>query len=107
MLDDLDKDTKNILIGAAIGGVLGLGLSMIIAHSSKHKHQPLEFIGQALNQFGDLIDKGAHECKHLCKDARCMMHNVEKTLNKGDNTVAHVMELVTAALQVWNKLKKG
>lgn len=89
MAKDIDKETKNFLIGSAIGGAVGLGLALYFLSSGK-KANSMEHIASHL---GEMLN-----CKELKR--------VEKKVHTHEETIDDVLNIISAGIHLWGKIKK-
>lgn len=95
----IEKDTKKILMGAVIGGAIGLGVTIWLSSNNKGKSS-FDMIGKTILQLGEMIDKGCHETQEF-------LHDAETKVSKEGNTFSTAVEWITTGINLWNKFKKG
>jgi hypothetical protein len=93
----MDKETKNILLAAAIGSIVGIGASMLLSGKEK---MPLETIGKTIGELGEKIDKGCHQTKEY-------LHEAGKQTETHESSISAAVDLLAAGINLWNKIKKG
>lgn len=101
-MSNLDKDSKNVLIGALIGGALGVSVMALLSSSKHHekgKGGSLNTIGKAIAQVGEIL-----EC-HNISEADSLLKDVEKKIRKEENKAVDVLEWVATGIQLWKKIK--
>ena len=96
-MSNLDKGTKDFLIAAAIGGVLGICLASIFS-SKREDRSSLSTLGQMIVQMGEMLDK--RTVKHTP-----IIDDLEKQAHKHTDVISDVIELITAGIHLWKKLK--
>lgn len=104
-MSNLDKDTKNILLGALIGGVIGIGaISILCATRSEKKEEgnsPLELIGTALGQLGEIVN--SRKIDH----AQSFVREADRNIQKHESTLSEILEWTALGIDLWKKVKKG
>lgn len=103
-MSNLDKDTKNILLGALIGGVVGMGaISILCAVRSdkKDENSPLELLGKAIGQVGEIVQS------RKINEAESFVRETDKKIHGHESRIAEVLEWTAAGIELWKKLKKG
>jgi gas vesicle protein len=101
-MSDLDKDSKHLLIGALLGGALGVGLTaMFFASRRRHSEEksPLG-ISHALEQVEEVL-KQCH-----ADDAQSKVHQIGKKAEKMEHTLFDIVDWASAGISLWKKLKK-
>lgn len=101
-MSNLDKGSKDILLGALIGGVLG-ACATAVYFSSKTGEKPerssLSSIGRLVVQMGEMLtQQGVHQTP--------IVRDIEKKVHAHEDTVANVMALVSLGIQLWEKFRK-
>jgi hypothetical protein len=85
-----DEDTKKILLGVLIGGILGGGAFYLL---HKRDKPVLNRISDTISHVGDILE----ECQTGTKDAS---KNV-------DNILTNAIDLASTGIHLWKKIKKG
>ncbi len=93
-----DDSTKKIVLGAVIGGIVGIGAAALYA--ATRSSSSFGSVGKALRHVGDIVEKGR-------KKGECFAEDVEKKINKEEDLIVTVVEIASAGLHLWNKLKRG
>jgi gas vesicle protein len=96
MLDDLDKNTKNIVIGALIGGAVGLTASLFM---SGGRHKNCSSLGKVVNQLGEVIES--------TRSGKSMMKKAEREVESNENVLLSAIDLAAAGIDLWKKFKKA
>lgn len=102
-MQKIDKDTKNILLGITIGGILGIGAASFMLASKKHAKEDKtssDTLGKIVSQFGEVLSD--HQIKKPS-----FVKGLEKELHKHENTIGDVLDIVSSGLHLWNTIKKG
>ncbi|MGL5263411.1 MAG: hypothetical protein ACRDAI_02375 [Candidatus Rhabdochlamydia sp.] len=99
-MSNLNKDTKNILLGALIGSAIGASV-VIVLKSSSHKKgsSALHLIGKALANAGEVV-------KERIEDPESLLKEIDKKIEKNEDKLANILELAAAGIQLWKKLTK-
>lgn len=92
------EDSKKILIGAVIGGIIGITATLCV--TCCRKKSTLDSIGEGVCELGDMVKNTACEGKKFLRD-------VEKKAQKGENTLLNIVDWAAEGITLWNKLKKG
>ncbi|VHO02425.1 hypothetical protein [Candidatus Rhabdochlamydia sp. T3358] len=99
-MSNLHKDTKNILIGALVGGAIGASAIILLKSSSgKGSKSTLHFIGKALANAGEVV-------KDKIEDPESLLKELDKKIAKNEDKLADILELAAAGMQLWKKLTK-
>lgn len=99
-MSHLDKNTKNILLGALIGSTIGAAAIILLKNSScKNKKSTLHLIGKALANAGEAV-------KDRIEDPQALLKEIDKKIAKNEDKLADVLELAAAGMQLWKKLTK-
>jgi gas vesicle protein len=99
-MSDLDRNTKNILLGTLIGSAVGASLIILLKSSShKGRKNTLHFIGKALANAGDVI-------RDQLEDPQALLKTIDKKIAKNEDKLADILELTAAGIQLWKKLAK-
>lgn len=102
-MEKIDDDTKNILIGALIGGVLGVCTASLFLGSKnqeKESESALSALGKVVVHIGEMLHSQDVKQTPFLKD-------VEKKVHKHENTISHVLEMISSGIHLWEKIKKG
>jgi len=97
---NLDKDTKNIVVGACVGSAIGIGVISVVLlsrHLMKDK-SVLHSIGSTICHLGEMIEKGTDK-------GECLVKDVQKQVNKHDSIIENVVEAVSVGMKLWKKIK--
>jgi|GEM_PF-5391094 len=97
MLDNLSEETKQILLGALIGGTIGVGASLAL--NGHKKGGSLENMEKLVCRLGEVIESTS--------DGKSMIKEVEKKLHKEENLILSAIDLAAAGISLWKKLKKA
>lgn len=99
-MSHLNKDTKNILLGALIGSAIGASAIIFLKRSShKGGNSALHLIGKALAHAGK-------EVKDRMEDPENLLKELDKKIAKNEDKLADILELAAAGIQLWKKLTK-
>ena len=97
---NLNEDQKKVLIGASLGAV-GVGaFFLFIALKKEDKNSLPSDIVEAMENFACMLEK------HNIKEPLSLIKNVEKKIEKNENNISGVLELVMSGIQLWKNLKK-
>lgn len=97
-MSNLDKNTKNILLGALIGSAVGAA-AIILVKNSKDSKSTLHLIGKALANAGEAV-------KDRMEDPQSLLKEIDKKITKNEDKLADILELAAAGMQLWKKLTK-
>lgn len=97
-MSDLDKDTKNILIGALVGGVIGIGIMAILGSRDERGRSSFNTIGRVLANIGDMLEENHVKEPALIRDA-------ERKLHREEDNIAEILQWATLGIQLWKKFK--
>lgn len=97
-----DKDSKNILTGALIGGVIGVAATLFFAskNGDKENRSSLSSLGRLIVHMGEMLN--AHDVNHTP-----IIKDVEKKVHKHEDTVSDVLEFISSSMHLWEKIRKG
>jgi len=99
-MSNLDKNSKKILVGSLIGGLLGIGAITIYCASKKCHKSPIKKISNTISHIVDALEEG--------KDtAHCAMKNVEEKLKDSECLITDFFELASVGMDLWKKIKQG
>jgi hypothetical protein len=100
-MSHIEKDTKNILLGAAIGAAVGIGAAVILHAARSHKKgNSSHGIGQVLAHVGEAV-------KHHLEDPEGTLREIDKKIEKNEDTIVDVLEWAALGVQLWNKFSKS
>jgi|GEM_PF-5399552 len=106
---NLDKNSKNMLIGAVLGGATGLcAASALYASMKKREEEEDEVTGaSAIGEMEDMLSEvekflSQHNLKTPAEFAR----KTEKTLKKNESKISSMMDMVSAGFHLWNSFKR-
>jgi gas vesicle protein len=77
------KDAKDFLLGAFIGGMIGIA-AVSLSHSGRKKNSSAKYFIDSLNHVGKAITSSGRE-----------------------NSLADIIDWTAEGIQLWTKLKKG
>ena len=99
-MSNLNKDTKNILIWALVGGVIGASSIILLKNSScKGSKSALHLIGKTLATAGEVV-------KNKIDNPESLLKELDKKIAKNEDKLADILELAAAGMQLWKKLTK-
>lgn len=99
-MSNLNKDTKNILIGALIGGAMGASAIILFkGSSSKDRKSALRLIGKTLANAKEVV-------KDNIEDPESLLKELDKKIAKNEDKLADILKLAAAGMQLWKKLTK-
>jgi len=101
-MSGLDRDSKNMLVGAIIGGAIGIGAaSMFFSSRKNHKEQksPLG-ISKSINHVEEVLKN------HDIDGIQSKVHEFGKKVEKTEHKIFDVLEWAVDGIALWNKLKK-
>ena len=101
-MEKIDKDTRNILIGALIGGVIGVcGASLLesIKHKKQGKSSTLSSVGKVVVHLGELLND--EDVKHTPG-----VKNLEKVVRDHETTIADVLDIIASGVHLWDQIKR-
>lgn len=99
MLDDLDKGTKKVLLGALIGSALGLTTSLVISSGNRKKGLSGGSISKIVGQLGEVIES--------TKEGKSILKKAEREVHGQENLLLSAIDLAAAGIEFWKKLKKA
>lgn len=102
-MQNLSKESKNILIGTLIGGAIGVCLASIYLASKKEERKSdssLSTLGKVVVQMGEMLTSEDVKSTPLIKD-------VEKKAHKHEGAILEILDLLSMGIHVWEKFKKG
>lgn len=92
-----DKDSK-LVIGALIGGVVGIGALSLFLATRGSKRSSMNTIGQAIVRMGEIFENHGIE-------EPSSVRNMEKKIHKHEETVEQVLDWIAAGMHLWKKFK--
>ena len=92
-----DKE-PNLVIGAVIGGVVGIGVLAIFLATRKSSNSPLHTIGKVIGHIGEIFEE-----QDIKEPAR--LKAMEKKLHKHEDTISDVVEFIATGINLWKKYK--
>jgi len=101
----LDEDSKDILLGTLIVGVLGI-CAAALYFSTREKGRETEAktslssMGRIIMQVGELLSSPDVSHAPFVKD-------VEKKMHKHESAISDVLELISVGVHLWEKIRKG
>jgi gas vesicle protein len=94
---NLDKDTKTLLTGAVIGGVIGFCASSLLKKGKKEK-SVIESLGKAVVHIGEILNKDTAKIPGV--------HAIGKKIHKHEDAILDIVELISTGISLWEKFKK-
>ncbi|GAB4189093.1 MAG: hypothetical protein Tsb0015_09590 [Simkaniaceae bacterium] len=104
-MPNIDKDSKNIIIGACVGGIVGLGMASI-CYAAKHQKKgksTLEIIGKTMTHIGEALEHPKSALSHACET----LEDVEHTVEKHESKIVDILEWTAASIHLLKKLRGG
>ena len=101
MKNNKNQDSKNIVLGVVIGGILGGSAFYLWSITQKQNKPLLDKIGRAIADMGEIL-----ECSNIDNNKEAL-DEIEKTLPKGDHLVNNVLNWAATGINLWKNLKKG
>ncbi len=97
-MGSMDKDARDVLIAGLIGAALGVAaVSIYYASTARASGNSL---GRAMVRMGEMLDgSGVGDVPGL--------KNVDRKMDKYEDTVADVLSLISTGIRVWDKIKRG
>ncbi len=93
-----DKEDSTWVIGALIGGVVGIGALTFYIACRKQQQSPLHTIGKVIGHIGEIFEsEGVQEPTRL-KD-------VERKIHRHEDTISDVVEWVAIGVKLWKKFQ--
>ncbi len=105
---NLDKNSKNMLVGAILGGATGLCAASALFASMKKKEENEEITSaSAVGEMEEMLSEvekflSQHNLKTPAEFAR----KTEKTLKKNESKISSMMDVVSAGFHLWNSFKR-
>lgn len=94
-------ESKKLLLGLLIGGVVGAGALYCIQAAHNHKTPVLKKIGKTISEVGDMIEN----CDF--SSGADAIETIEKKLPGGSDVVNSLSDWVDTGMTLWKKFKKG
>lgn len=96
-----EEQTKKIIIGSLIGGIIGIGALSIYCISKKcHKKSSLQILGDTVSHVVSMIENCKDSAEHAVKDVEAKIHEKE-------HLISEVFELANVGFSLWKKISKG
>lgn len=99
-MQNTNKDSHDIFLAVVIGGILGAAGASLFFSSRDRQGPPLNSLGRVMVQIGELLDEPQISHTRAAKE-------MEKKMDKYEGAVSEVIALLTAGMQLWEKMKKG
>lgn len=97
---NLDKNSKKIVVGAVVGGIVGIGALSIICACRKEKKCTLKTIGDTIVHIVENLDS----C-NIQKGATKAVHEIEDKIKENEEVLTTCFELASIGLNLWKKIK--
>ena len=100
-MEKIDDETKKILLGVLIGGVLGVCAASIYCkskHQGKGGKSSISALGRVAVHVGELLTGEEVKRAPFIKD-------VEKRVHEHEDTIASVLDLISSGIHLWEKFK--
>lgn len=95
MFDDLDKDTKKILIVALIGGLAGLSVALMV--KSREKESSSE-MGKIIADLSGVME--------TTKKGKSFVKKIEREVGSHEDLIHSAIDLAAAGINLWKQFKK-
>ncbi len=103
-MSNIDKETKNMLIGACIGSVLGVAATSICFAAKRHKKSGgMEMLGKAMTHLGKALEYPKAALNHSC-DA---VEELKGAAGRHENKIADILDWTAASIHLWKKFRGG
>ncbi|MFI5334497.1 MAG: hypothetical protein ACHQT8_04955 [Chlamydiales bacterium] len=100
-MENKNKNSKDLLVAAAIGGIVGIvGTSIYLSRKGGGDQQPLNSLGRVMVKLGEVLDDPHISDTKVAK-------TLEKEADRHEATISAVLNLVTLGMQFWEKIKRG
>jgi len=96
---NLDQNAKSVLLGAVIGGLVGVGV-VAVFRAYKNDNSSLGAIGETIARMGELV-------KDHIDDPQFFVKEIDKKIEKNEDKLSAILEWTAAGIDLWKKLKKG
>lgn len=94
-------DSRKILLGLLISGVVGAGILYSIHATRNHKVPVMKKIGKTISEVGEMIEN----CN--LDGSSDILANAEEKIQTGTDVVNNLVDWLNNGLAVWKTLKKG
>ena len=96
-----NHESKKILLGLLIGGIVGGGALYALRASQNRKTPVMKKIGRTISEVGEMLEN------FNLDSGEEMLESVQNKLPKGADVVSSLTDWVGTGLTLWNKFKKG
>jgi len=94
-------ESKKLILGLLIGGVVGAGALYCIHAAKNHKTPVLKKIGKTIANVGEMLEN----CD--LSSSADVMESIEKKIPSGADIVDSLTDWVDTGMSLWKKFKKG
>lgn len=98
-MSNLDHDTKNLLLGAVIGGIVAVGAVSIFRICKQQKCTPLQMIGEVVTRACEIVKDH--------RDSSDFLKEIDKKLEKNEGNISTFLELTAVGIELWKKFRRG
>lgn len=95
------NESKKVVLGLVIGGVVGATALYFLNASCHHKTPVLHKIGRAISEVGAMLENTN------VGSGSDIIHDLEKKLPKGTEVMNNVASWIASGMDLWKQLKKG
>lgn len=93
-------DSKKVLVGLLIGGIVGAG-ALYCIHAAQHRKTPVvKKIGRTISEIGEMLENS-----EMGSDG--VFESIEKKLPNGANILSNMVDWVDTGMTLWKKFKRG
>ena len=96
-----NTDSKKVILGLLIGGVVGAGILYTIHAARNQKTPVMKKIGKTISEVGEMLEN----CS--LSDGSDVISSIEKKIPNGMDVVNHVVDWLSNGLALWKTFKKG
>jgi hypothetical protein len=94
-------ESKKLLLGLLIGGVVGAGALYCVHAKQQHKTPLLKKIGKTMTDVGEILENSS------LASGSDVIKNIESKIPSGADIVSSLTDWIDTGMTVWKKLKKG
>ncbi len=96
-----NDDSKKLLLGLIIGGIIGAGALYCIQAGRNRKTPVLQKIGKTISDVGEMLEN----CN--LDSASDVMESIEKKMPSSADVISNLTDWVSTGMHLWKKFKKG
>ncbi len=94
-------DSKKVILGLIIGGVIGAGALYCMKANRGHQPPLLKKLSKTLTNVGEMLEN------YNLEDSCDVVHRIEDKLPTNTHIVSNVLDWVNTGMHLWKKFNKG